>query len=137
MFMVSEHLHGWLVYSGGAVLGLLCWWYLLIKLPVRPIRSLLFGAMVGVLCMPWPTEEGGQFFAPAWLIAGGDGLFEGPEAFWRAGTPLLMAIAGAAMIALVIQIALSMKSDSQKKAKATVMRAGQRSDKQRSPARVA
>ena len=92
MFTASEHLHGWLVYGGGAVLGLLCWWYLLIKLPVKPIRSLLFGAMVGALCMPWPTEDGGQFFAPAWLIAGSDGLFDGADAFWRAGTPLLMAI---------------------------------------------
>ena len=137
MFTASEHLQGWLIYGGGAVLGLLCWWYLLIKLPIRPIRALLFGAMAGVLCMPWPTEQGGQFFAPAWLIAGSDGLFDGPEAFWRAGTPLLMAIAGAAMVALVIQIAFAMKADSQQKAKATVKRARERSDKQRSHAKTA
>lgn len=134
MFTASEHLHGWLVYGGGAVLGLLCWWYLLIKLPVKPIRSLLFGAMVGALCMPWPTEDGGQFFAPAWLIAGSDGLFDGADAFWRAGTPLLMAIAGAAMVALIMQIAFSIKADSQQKASATVKRARERSDKQRAGA---
>ena len=42
--------------------------------------------------------EGNAFLAPAWLIAGSEGLFDGAENFWRAGRPLLMAMAAARLL---------------------------------------
>ena len=131
MFTASEHLQGWLAYGVGATLGLICWWYLLSKLPLKPLKPVLLGVMVGLLGMPWTTDVGSEFYAPAWLIAGSDGLFEAPEAFWRAGTPLLMAMGVAAVIALIIQIVWSLKAGAKPSASETAKRARERSDKTR------
>ena len=62
------------------------------------------GAMAALLFTPWSVAEGNPFLAPAWLIAGSEGLFDGGEYFWRAGQPLLMAIAAGAALALLAQI---------------------------------
>lgn len=114
MFSEGEYINGWLAYSAGVIVGLWCWWYLVYKLPLKYLRPALFGAMAGLLMMPFPTAEGSHFLAPAWIIAGAEGVFEGGEAFWRAGTPMLIAIAVGVVAAIVMQgIALLIKGGGQ------------------------
>ncbi|WP_053981994.1 hypothetical protein [Marinagarivorans algicola] len=104
MFSESEYINGWLVYGMGVIIGLWCWWYLMYKLPLKYLRPALFGAMTAMLVMPWPTSDGSAFLAPAWIIAGAEGVFEGVEAFWRAGIPMLIAVAAGTMMGVVLQI---------------------------------
>ena len=108
MFTETDALHGWLVYGAAAFIGLICWWFLLKVLPLKPLRPVLMTAMAALLLTPWSVADGNPFLAPAWLIAGSEGLFDGMEFFWRAGKPLLMIIAAAAAVALVAQIAWTM-----------------------------
>jgi hypothetical protein len=105
MFTQAEYINGWLVYCGGALIGLGCWWYLLKKLPLGPLRPPLLGAMIGLLFMPWQTDIDSGFFAPAWLIAGSEGFFEQADAFWRAGTPMLVAVAAGLILVTGLQLA--------------------------------
>ncbi len=104
MFSEADYINGWLAYGVGAIVGLWCWWYLLSKLPIRPLRPFLVGAMAGFLCMPWYSAENYHFLAPAWVVAASEGLFDGPEYFWRAGTPLIIAIVVMAVLGVVLQI---------------------------------
>lgn len=104
MFSESEYINGWLAYGAGAIIGLWCWWYLIYKLPLKYLRPALFGAMLAMLAMPWPTADGSAFLAPAWIIAGAEGVFDGAEAFARAGIPMLIAMAIGAFIAVILQI---------------------------------
>lgn len=109
MFTQTEYINGWLVYSLAAIVGLGCWWYLLTTIPGRFIRLPLLGVMAGLLLMPWFSAEDSQFLAPAWLIAGSEGFFEGPGAFWRAGKPLLIAIGFGFAIGVIAQVIRSLK----------------------------
>lgn len=105
MFTEADYLNGWLAYGAGAIVGLWCWWYMLSKLPIKPLRPVLVGIMVGFLLMPWYTSAGSDFLAPAWLVAASEGLFDGPEHFWRAGSPLIVATVIAALLGFVVQVA--------------------------------
>lgn len=104
MFSETDYVNGWLIYSIGAIVGLWCWWYLLSKLPISPLRPLLVGAMAGLLFMPWYSADNYHFMAPAWVVAASEGLFDGPEYFWRAGIPLIIAVVAMAVLGVVLQI---------------------------------
>lgn len=117
MFTQTEYLQGWLVYGVAALVGLACWWYLLTKIPGRFLRLPLLGVMAALLLMPWFSAEDSHFLAPAWLIAGSEGLFEGPEAFWRAGKPLLVALAAGLTVGVIAEIIRSLKGRNTTKAR--------------------
>ncbi len=104
MYTQAEYINGWLAYSGAVIVCYWCWCYLLSKLPIKPLRPLLWGGMAGLLLMPWTVDPEMSYLAPAWLIASGDGLFEGAAQFWRAGAPLLVAVVGSMIVALILQI---------------------------------
>jgi NADH:ubiquinone oxidoreductase subunit 6 (subunit J) len=104
MFTQAEYINGWLAYAGAVIVCYWCWWYMLSKLPIKPLRPVLLGAMAGLLFMPWSVDPAMSYLAPAWLIAGSDGLFEGAAKFWRAGAPLLVAVVASIIVALIIQI---------------------------------
>lgn len=116
MFSEAEYINGWLAYSAGVIIGLWCWWYLLYKLPLKYLRPSLFAAMAAMLTMPWPAMENSGFLAPAWIIAAAEGIFDGLEAFWRAGTPALTATVLGAIIGGGIQVAYMIIKGSDKKA---------------------
>lgn len=107
MFSHAEYINGWLVYGLGVFIGLACWYYLIRKLPIKSIKSVLFGVMVGMLTMPWPTKQDGDSLAPAWIIAGAEGIFDGAEAFYRAGVPMLLAMLCGGVVALTVYIILN------------------------------
>lgn len=104
MFTQAEYINGWLAYGCAVIVCYWCWWYMLSKLPIKPFRPILLGAMAGLLLMPWTADPQLSYLAPAWLIAGSDGFFEGPAQFWRAGAPLLVALVASMILALIIQI---------------------------------
>ena len=126
MFTDANYMNGWLIYGAGALVGFLCWWYMLSKLPLRPLRPILLGAMAGLLFMPWYVSPDSAFMAPAWLVAGSEGFFDGAENFWRAGTPMLMAIVIGAVLGLIIQLIrlVTQPKAKPKPAKKTVERRG-------------
>lgn len=117
MFTQAEYLNGWLIYTLAALVGLACWWYLLTTLPGRFLRLPLLGLMAGVLLMPWFSGADSSFLAPAWLIAGSEGLFEGKDAFWRAGTPLLIAIGGGLALGIFAELFRSLRGRNTTQAK--------------------
>lgn len=104
MFTQAEYINGWLAYTAAAIICFWCWWYMVSKLPLKPLRPVLWGGMLGLLAMPWTVSPDTDYLAPAWLIAGSDGFFESLDAFWRAGTPLIAAVVVMATLALVAQI---------------------------------
>lgn len=100
MFTPEEYMKAWLMYLAGAVLMIACWWYLTHFMRWRELKQLSRIAVVVLLVVPWFTDANGSYLAPAIIIALVDSLTHGGEAFWRAGTPLL--------IALIVSFALSL-----------------------------
>lgn len=102
MYTQEEYLYGWLFYGAGALLLILCGWIITARIPWRELRQLLRLTAVISLIVPWYADAGMTFLAPAWVIAAFEGIFEGN--FWRAGGPLLSALAVALAVAIVWQV---------------------------------
>lgn len=103
MFSPEEYLNAWLIYLGGVVLMMACWWYLTHFLRWREFRQLSRIVVGTILLVPWYTDATGHYLAPAVIVAVVDALTLGVEAFWRAGTPLLIAL----IIGVVLSLAWS------------------------------
>lgn len=100
MFTPEEYFKAWLMYLGGVVLMMACWWYLTHFVRWREVRQLA-RVIVGVLLIvPWHTDPNGGYMAPAFIVAVVDALTLGADAFWRAGTPLLIVLIGAIILSL-------------------------------------
>ncbi len=92
MFTQEEYLWGWFYYLLGASLIMACFWFL-----TKPIKwsepKAVLRLVVGVfLFFPWYSDNQHQYLSPAWIVSLIEFLFEGTNAFWRAGLPLLMAV---------------------------------------------
>lgn len=102
MMTENEYLFAWFYYLLGAALLIACWWYLTRKIRWVEIRYLL-RVVVGVaIVVPWYTNTQQDYLSPALLVAGLEAAFEGSEAFWRAGRPLVTAIAAAVTLSSVV-----------------------------------
>lgn len=44
------------------------------------------------LLLPWTSEKNSDYMSPAWLVSALEGTFDGGDAFWRAGLPLLVSL---------------------------------------------
>lgn len=110
MFTQEEYIWAWTVYLIGASLFLLCWWLLSAKIKWRGLRHVSRIVVAVLFLTPWYTESQSEYLSPAWLASGIEGAFEGPEAFWRAGYPLLAATLGALIISSIVYTALWFKS---------------------------
>lgn len=106
MYTEQEYLYGWLFYGAGAVLiwgagfvltGRIAWWR---------VRLVLLVALAALLAVPWYSGDDSRYLAPAWVIAGLEALFDGPEAFWRAGRPLLAGV-GLAVVLTSLGLAVA------------------------------
>lgn len=105
MMTEAEYFYAWLYYVLGAVLLIGCWWYATRKIPWLEIRYLLRTIVVVAIAFPWYTNsQQTEYLSPALLIAALETAFEGSEAFWRAGKPLLMAMISALGLAALIFI---------------------------------
>lgn len=102
MMTSGEYLQAWAYYLLGATLLIGCWWYLTRKLPWAEVRHLLRLVVIALLLIPWYSNTQQDLLSPALLIAVVEGLFDGADAFWRAGTPLLAGTAAAVGLSLLV-----------------------------------
>lgn len=99
MYTQEEYLYGWLIYLGSAAVLIVCGWLLTAKIPWAGLRNMIRLLAVVALLVPWYADADMTYLAPAWIIAAFEGIFDGK--FWRAGGPLLSALAVAFAIGLV------------------------------------
>jgi hypothetical protein len=103
MLSPAEYTNAWLAYILAMIVGLWCFWYLLSKLPLGRLRMVLVCALAGFLAMPAETAPNSAFLAPAWLMAISETLFDGRDAFARAGSPLVAAVLLGAGLGIIIE----------------------------------
>lgn len=99
MFTSEDYLYGWLLYIAGGLVFFGCWWYLTRKIAVIEVRGLLRTLCLVIMFVPWYASPDMDYLAPAVVIAGVEGIFEGN--FWRAGAPLLTAVMTSILFTLV------------------------------------
>lgn len=87
----EEYYVGWAYYLVGAALLWLCFWFLTRKISLLWIKTPLRVLVTVLLFMPWYSYENQSYLSPAWTVAILELLFDGLEAFWRAGIPLIIA----------------------------------------------
>lgn len=104
MFTSNDYLYGWLAYIAAGLAFFACWWYLTRKIRIPEVRAVLRVGAIVTMFVPWYVAPDSDYLAPAVLMAGMEGIFDGPGQFWRAGGPLLAAlgIAIASTLAYVI-----------------------------------
>lgn len=110
MFTQEEYLSAWAVYLFGATVLLIAWWFMTAKIRFNESRYMLRILLAVFLLVPWYTEPNGRHLSPAWMISILEGAFQGSEAFWRAGKPLLIVLLSSLILSSVIYIALWFKS---------------------------
>lgn len=93
MFSQQEHFTAWLYYLLGSGLFLLAWWWLCGRIAWGEVRVVARVVVTVIVLTPWYSLDDQVFLAPAWLIAGVEALAFGSDAFWRAGYPLVLALA--------------------------------------------
>ena len=106
MYTQEEYLYGWLFYLAGVVVLMGCGWILTAYVAWKPLRQLLRLLAAVTLLVPWYADTNMTYLAPAWIIAGFEGIFE--NNFWRAGGPLLSALGVALIFGLLSQLVLRM-----------------------------
>ncbi len=88
----QEYYFAWLAYLFGGALAYLCFWRFTAALRWVEARQLLRLLAFVFLAVPWQTNAGEAYLSPAWFVAFADTLMYGPEAFWRAGMGLIVAM---------------------------------------------
>lgn len=86
----SQYLLVWAGYLVGALGCFLVWLRMTRNVRWLWLRRLLQMSAVAVLFTPWSVRMGEDELAPALMVSLFDSLLQGPEAFFRAGTPLLL-----------------------------------------------
>lgn len=100
MYTLENYIWGWVFYLFGALLFIGCWWYLTRKIPYLTIRLVLRAVVAVGLLVPYVVDSQQDFLAPAIIIAPVEAVFNGSEAFWRAGFVLLISL----LLALIASI---------------------------------
>lgn len=109
MYTTQDYLYGWVIYLAGYAVFMICWWLLTAKVSWRPVRRLLRVAVAVAFIVPWYSAPDADYLAPAWVIAATEGAFDGGDAFWRAGMPLLAVLSAALLVAIVLQVVWAFK----------------------------
>jgi hypothetical protein len=109
MYTQEEYWYGWLLYLAGVVILMGCGWILTARIGWKPLRQLLRLLAAVALLVPWYANPDMTYLAPAWLIAGFEGVFE--KNFWRAGGPLLSALGVALVLGVAAQLILRARAN--------------------------
>lgn len=105
MYTQAEYVYGWVFYLLGVAILMACGWWLTRSMRSADLRQLLRLGVLVFLLIPWYAAPEMSYLAPAWIIAGFEGLVDGGAAFWRAGGPLLSGVGIALGLCLCAQIA--------------------------------
>ncbi len=92
MLTQQEYLLAWLVYLLGSVACLAVVWVMTKNIPWSEVRGVLRIVAGVFMLVPWYISEDSAYLAPAWIASFLEGIFDGPDAFWRAGTPLVVSL---------------------------------------------
>ena len=106
MYTADDYFYGWVFYLVGVAIIVLCGWLLTAKIKHRDTRIVIRLIATTFFLVPWYATPDTDYLAPAWLIAGFEWVFEGTEAFWRAGAPLLTTITLVLALALIVRLSL-------------------------------
>lgn len=109
MYTQQEYLYGWLFYLLGVAIVLLAGWMMTAPIKWKALKLTLRLSAVVIFLLPWYANDDMGYLAPAWIIAGFEGVFDGPDAFWRAGRPLLIALSGALLLAAIASLGVALK----------------------------
>lgn len=112
MYTQAEYLYGWLLYLLGVALMMGCGWYLTSGIRYTLAKTLLRVLAAVFFLVPWYASSDEDYLAPAWLIAAFEGIVGGESTFWRAGAPLLSALAVAVLAVIAITVATRTLSQS-------------------------
>lgn len=104
MFTTNDYVYGWLAYIVAGLVFFACWWYATRKIGIHEVRAVLRVGAVVTMFVPWYVASDSNYMAPAILMAGMEGIFDGPSAFWRAGGPLLVALGIGIVGALIFAV---------------------------------
>lgn len=111
MFTQQEYYWAWAFYLVGAGLCMLFAWVVSARFRWLWLKFLTRAAVAAFLVTPWTTTEGEKYLTPAWVVSVFETLLDGPEAFWRAGMPLIVAVVAAMILAVLASILLSFASN--------------------------
>lgn len=100
----QEYLWAWLAYICGALI-----FYAWVFYETRGTKWAEFKQIIRIiiaigLAVPWYTDAQHGFLSPAWLTSVADALLKGPEAFWRAGLPLVLSLVIAIIVSCIYQL---------------------------------
>ena len=101
---------GWIIYLAGAVVAHACFVVAVNRQPIRELRWTMTSVSAAFLLLPWPNAAQSEHYSPAWIVAVLEGLFEGPQAFERAGKPLLICMLAVAIFSLAISLFIRYRS---------------------------
>ncbi len=106
MFTQQEYMWAWGAYLLGAAVCLGVFWVMTRKIPWSELRNGLRIMAAVFMLVPWYSDATGGYLAPAWIASVLEVLFDGPEAFWRAGTPLIIALVAVLLISTSVHLFL-------------------------------
>ena len=101
MMTEGEYLYAWLFYLAGALILVGCWWYLIRKLPWTWLKYTSILLLTVTFTVPWFSDTNEIYLAPALIVSLVELLFEGKDAFWRAGLPLVMAMVLSLLLSII------------------------------------
>ena len=104
MFTQEEYLWGWFYYLLGATFVMGCLWVISARIPWREPRTVTRTVFAVFLYFPWFSDNQHQYLSPAWMVSAIEFLFEGANAFWRAGLPLLLAMTLVLLLSLGVTL---------------------------------
>lgn len=102
MFTQEQYLWGWLWYLLGVGMCMAVFWVMTHRIPWRELRYSLRVLVASIFLVPWYVGEGESYLAPAWIASALEGAFDGPDAFWRAGTPLVVSTISALILSTIV-----------------------------------
>lgn len=108
MYTQEEYLYGWAFYLLGVLMVMVCGWLWTARLRYGGLRMVLRSLVAVFLVAPWYASPDLDSLAPAWIIAVFEGIFEGGDAFWRAGLPLVAALSATLVLTLVVQLTIAL-----------------------------
>lgn len=106
MYTQEEYFYGWLFYLLGVFIMMSCGVWLTRGLRITWLRQVIRVGFLALFITPWYADPELSYLAPAWIIAGFEGVIDGASAFWRAGTPMLSGIGIALLGVIVWNVAL-------------------------------
>lgn len=104
MFSSSEYVMAWMAYLVGSVGMMIVVWYLTRKITFSALRHLLQLVAAILMVTPYYADPQQPYLAPALIMALLEGIFEGPEAMWRAGIPLLATLFCGIVLLVIIEL---------------------------------